>query len=125
MTKSEFATAPILNFTSIGLWSGDAKRPTSRNGTRISGCFGVATFLYRALLAIGTGIASGTHYYNFCFQQCHPAATPRCRVAHDSKKTKYLLRASRAVDTQVAAATCCANPAVFTNFIGIAGLRAC
>jgi RNA polymerase sigma factor (sigma-70 family) len=48
MAKPEFAAAPILNLTLMGLWSGDAKRPASRNRARSSRCFGVATFLYRA-----------------------------------------------------------------------------
>ena len=48
MAKPEFAAVPILNLTSIGLWSGDTKRPTSGSGARKSRCFGVATFLYRA-----------------------------------------------------------------------------
>ena len=48
MAKPEFAAAPILNLTLFGLWSGDAKRPSSRNRARISRFFVVATFLYRA-----------------------------------------------------------------------------
>jgi len=47
MAEPEFAAAPILNLTSIGLWSGYANRPTSYNGARMSRGIGVAIYLYR------------------------------------------------------------------------------
>jgi hypothetical protein len=50
MAKHEFAAALILSLTSFGLWSGGAKHPNSRNRARLSRCFGVATFLYRAII---------------------------------------------------------------------------
>jgi hypothetical protein len=68
MAKHEFAAAPILNLTLIGLESGDVKRPTSRNRAHISGRFGVATVLYRALEGLRTHLrytlpfVSGTYW---------------------------------------------------------------
>jgi len=51
MAKPDFAATPILSSTLIGLWRGDIKRPTSRNRARRSRCFGVAKFLYRAVVS--------------------------------------------------------------------------
>jgi hypothetical protein len=58
MAKPEFTAAPILNLTSICLWTGDAKHPNNRNRARLSRCLGVATFLYR--VRIGSSLVVTT-----------------------------------------------------------------